>query len=86
MSGPTSSASNAPGSKDDGISKYMKRMKTVLKSGTRSNRASVSSMAEIMGDSGKSGTTTTKAAGGPSSRYVQQNTFSQLIYFLLVFV
>ncbi|KAI1973352.1 hypothetical protein LOZ53_002940 [Ophidiomyces ophidiicola] len=39
------------GAKDDGISKYMKRMKTVLR-GPRSNRNSVSSLPDSKGDSG----------------------------------
>lgn len=47
-----------PGEKDDGLSKYMRRMKTVLK-GTRSNRGSVSSLGEILGESSKSGAATT---------------------------
>ena len=51
--------------KDDGISKYMKRMKTALKGGSRSNRNSVSSVSAIMGDSSKA--SATKAAA-PSAR------------------
>ncbi|PGH26916.1 hypothetical protein AJ80_01297 [Polytolypa hystricis UAMH7299] len=54
MTEPTSPA-KAAGEKDDGITKYMRRMKTVLR-GTRSNRASVSSLGEILGESSKSKT------------------------------
>ncbi|PGG98605.1 hypothetical protein AJ79_08809 [Helicocarpus griseus UAMH5409] len=49
MTEPTTSGKN--GEKDDGLQKYMKRVKTVLKG---RNRASVSSMSDILGDS-KSG-------------------------------
>ncbi len=39
--------------REEGISKYMKRMRTKLRGGSRSNRASVSSMGEILGESSK---------------------------------
>ncbi|KAL1954387.1 hypothetical protein VTO42DRAFT_1253 [Malbranchea cinnamomea] len=52
MSEPTS-PSKATDRKDDGLSKYMKRMKTVLRRGTRSNRNSVSSISGVMSDSSK---------------------------------
>ncbi|KAK2798740.1 hypothetical protein FQN50_008721 [Emmonsiellopsis sp. PD_5] len=59
MSEPTASTKNG-GEKDDGLGKYMKRVKTVLKG---RSRASVSSMSEILGESSKSGA---KAATTPS--------------------
>lgn len=65
MAEQTPSAKSA-GSKDEGISKYMKRMKTVLKSGSRSNRNSVSSLSEIVGQSGKS-TKSTKTGNAATS-------------------
>jgi hypothetical protein len=40
--------------KEERIVRYMKRMKTALRHGTRSNRASVASMSEIVGESSKS--------------------------------
>ncbi|EEP75809.1 conserved hypothetical protein [Uncinocarpus reesii 1704] len=48
-----STPANPTSVKGEGISRYMKRMKTVLKGGTRSNRNSVSSIADITGDSSK---------------------------------
>ncbi|KAK2737425.1 hypothetical protein FQN57_007515 [Myotisia sp. PD_48] len=52
MSEPTASPKTGA-EKKEGASKYMRRMKTILR-GTRSNRGSVSSIAEIMGESSKS--------------------------------
>jgi len=49
--------------KEEGISKYVKRMRTVLKGGSRSNRASISSMGEMLGEPSKSGTKPTSASG-----------------------
>jgi len=48
--------------KEEGISKYVKRMRTVLK-GARSNRASISSMGEMLGEPSRSGTKPTSASG-----------------------
>ncbi|WEW57701.1 hypothetical protein PRK78_003168 [Emydomyces testavorans] len=53
------------GSKDEGISKYMKRMKTVLRGGTRSNRNSVSNTADITGDPNKAKTTIAASSTKP---------------------
>ncbi|EFW14189.1 hypothetical protein D8B26_002443 [Coccidioides posadasii str. Silveira] len=55
------------GSKEDGISKYMRRMKTVLKGGTRSNRNSISSFADITGDSSKAKASTSSPTAKASA-------------------
>lgn len=47
------SVPDAGGDREEGISKYIKRMRTVLRS--KSNRGSVSSMGEILGESSKAG-------------------------------
>lgn len=53
------------GGDDDTISKFMKRMKTVVKRGSRSNRNSVSTLSEVTGESSK-----------PAARYGKDNGIS----------
>ena len=48
--------------KEEGFSKYVKRVRTVLKRESRT-RASISSMPEILGELGSSGTKPTSASG-----------------------
>ncbi|KAK2766834.1 hypothetical protein FQN54_006148 [Arachnomyces sp. PD_36] len=57
----------ARGGDEDTISKFMKRMKTVVKRGTRSNRNSVSNMSEITGESSKPATSNPKKAVEPTT-------------------
>ncbi|QSS53641.1 hypothetical protein I7I53_00956 [Histoplasma capsulatum var. duboisii H88] len=64
MTEPTTPAKTGA-EKDDGLGKYMKRVKTVLKG---RNRASVSSMTDIIGESSKSGekATVTSSSSKPA--------------------
>ncbi|EEH49406.2 uncharacterized protein PADG_05485 [Paracoccidioides brasiliensis Pb18] len=65
--------------KDDGLGKYMKRVKTVLKG---RNRASVSSMTDIFGESSKSGAkaAATSSSSKPAATTVLKSTTAEAVH------
>ncbi|PGH05534.1 hypothetical protein GX51_02872 [Blastomyces parvus] len=73
MTEPTTPAKNG-GEKDDGLGKYMKRVKTVLKG---RNRASVSSMSDIIGESSKSGGKAAVTASKPAATTAKKPTATE---------